>query len=126
MVIEPPPGAVGKNAPAELAGGQVIHAPKIAQQLGRGGIFLAPTPGAAVERSEPALGLDNRESELITLPFLREAIGAVLRRSVPEQQAIGNVSPSVSGKVLLPQTRRPTELQENRPDQIVFSLAFIG
>ena len=32
----------------------------------------------------------------------------------------------MSGKVLLPKTRRPPELRKDRPDQIVFGLAFIG
>ncbi len=126
LVIEPPPGAIRENAPAEFAGRQIVYAPKIAEHLSRGGVFLTPATRTAVERPEPALGLDDRETKLITLPFLGETVGAVLRRSVREQQAIGRILSPVSGEVLLPQTRRPPELHENRPDQIVLGLALIG
>ena len=78
LVIEPPPCTVGEDAPSQLAGRQIVHAPKVAEHLSRGRVFLAPATGAAVERAQPALGLDDRETELIALPFLGEAIGTVL------------------------------------------------
>ena len=49
LIVEPPPRAVGENAPAEFAGGQVIHAPKIAEHLGRGRGLLALAPGATIK-----------------------------------------------------------------------------
>ena len=126
LIVEPPPCTVGENAPAEFAGGQVVHAPKIAEHLGRGRGLLTPAPGAAIKWPAPAFGLDDREAELIALPFLGKAVGAVLCCSVWEQQAIGHVLPAVSGEVLLPKACRPPELRKDRPDQIVFGLAFIG
>ena len=51
LVIEPPPCAVGKKTPAEFAGTQIVHAPKIAEHLSRGCVFLAPAAGATVERT---------------------------------------------------------------------------
>ena len=78
LIVEPPPCAVGENAPAEFAGGQVVHTPKIAEHLGRGRGLLTPAPGAAIKWPAPALGLDDREAELIALPFLGKAVGAVL------------------------------------------------
>ena len=44
LIVEPPPGAIGENAPAEFAGGQVIHTPKIAKHLGRGRGLLSRLP----------------------------------------------------------------------------------
>ena len=126
LIIEPPPGAVGEDAPAEFSGGQVIHTPKIAEHLGRGRGLLAPAPGAAIQWAPPSLGLDDREAELVALPFLGKAIGAVLRRLIGKQQAIGYVLPAVSGEVLLAKAHRPPELSKDRPDQIVFGLALIG
>ena len=126
LVVEPPSCAVGENAPAEFAGGQIVHPPKITEHLGRGRGLLAPAPGAAIQWAPPALGLDDREAELVALPFLGEAVGAVLRRVVREQQAVGHVLAAVSGEVLLAKMRRPPELSKDRPDQIVFGLAFIG
>ena len=57
LIIEPPPCTVGENAPAEFAGGQVVHAPKIAEHLGRGRGLLTPAPGAAIKW--PAQRLDS-------------------------------------------------------------------
>ena len=51
LVIEAPLGTVRKNPPAEFAGTQIVHAPKIAKHLGRRRVFLAPAAGAAVERT---------------------------------------------------------------------------
>ena len=126
LVIEPPPCIVGEDAPSQLAGRQIVHAPNVAEHLSRGRVFLAPATGAAVERAQPALGLDDRETELIALPFLGEAIGTVLSGGVCEQQAVGYVLAALGGEVLLAKTRLPPELQDDRPDQIVFGLAFIG
>ena len=126
LVIEPPPCTVGEDAPSQLAGRQIVHAPKVAEHLSRGRVFLAPASGAAVERAPPALGLDDRETEFIALPFLGEAIGTVLSGGVCEQQAVGYVLAALGGEVLLAKTRLPPELQEDRPDQIVFGLTFIG
>ena len=126
LVIEPPPCTVGEDAPSQLTGRQVVHAPKVAEHLSRGRVFLAPASGAAVERAQPALGLDDRETELIALPFLGEAIGTVLSGGVCEQQAVGYVLAALGGEVLLAKTRLPPELQEDRPDQIVLGLTFIG
>ena len=42
LIIEPPPGAVGEDAPAQRARGQVIDPPQVAQHLGRGRGVLPP------------------------------------------------------------------------------------
>ena len=84
LIIESPPCAVGEDAPSQLAGSQIVYAPKVAEHLSRGCVFLAPAFGAAVERAQPALGLDDRETELVALPFFGEGVGAFLRRSVCE------------------------------------------
>ena len=34
LIVESPPRAIGQNAPAELAGGEIVHAAQIAKHLG--------------------------------------------------------------------------------------------
>ena len=85
LIVEPPPGAIGENAPAEFAGGQVIHTPKIAKHLGRWRGLLSPSPGAAVQWTPPALRLDDCEAELIALPVLSKTVRAVFSRVIREQ-----------------------------------------
>ena len=101
LIIEPPPGAVGQDAPAQRARGQVVDPPQVAQHLGRGRGLLPPAVGPAVERAPPALGFDDRKPERIAPPFLDEAVGTVFRRGVLEQQAIGHILPTSRGEVLL-------------------------
>ncbi len=50
----------------------------------------------------------------------------VFRRIIREQQAIGNILPTTGRKVLLPKTGGPTQALEDRPNQVVLSLAFVG
>ena len=123
--VEPPAGAVGENAPAQLAGRQIVHAPQITKHLRRGRGFFAAPLGAAVERTPPALGLDDRRAQLVTLPFFYEQVGADFCRSVREQQTVGHIFPAAGAEVLLPQARRPSEAFENGPDQIVLGLALV-
>ena len=126
LVVEPPSRAVGENAPAEPARGHIVDASQVAQHLGRRGRLLAGSSGAAVERAQPALGLDHREPKLVALPLLGKAVGLALRRFVREQQAVRHVHPAVCAQVLLSQARRPPEPCEDGPDQIVLGLAFVG
>ena len=70
LVVEPPPRAIGEDAPAEVAGGHIVDPPQVAQHLGRWRRLLAVPPGAAVERALPALGLHHRKAELVAPPFL--------------------------------------------------------
>ena len=42
LIIEPPPGAVGEDAPAQRARRQVVDPPQVAQHLGRGCGLLPP------------------------------------------------------------------------------------
>ena len=51
LIIESPLCAVGKDAPSQPAGCQIVHAPKVAEHLSRGCVFLAPAFGAPVERA---------------------------------------------------------------------------
>ena len=126
LVVEPPPRAVGENAPAEVAGGYIVDPPQVAQHLGRWRRLLAVPPGAAVERALPALGLHHCKAELVAPPFLGEAVGLALRRFVREQQAVRHVHPAVCAQVLLSQARRPPKPCEDGPDQIILGLAFVG
>ena len=126
LVVEPPRSAISENAPAERARGQVVDPPQIAQHLGRRRRLLAALPRSAVERALPALGFHHRQAELVAPPFLGETVGAVLCLIVREQQAIGYILPAVWAQILLTQTRRPAQPRKDRPDQIVFGLAFVG
>ena len=112
--------------PAQFAGGQIVDTPQIAQHLGRWRRFLAGSPGAAVERTLPALGLHHCKAVLVTPPVLGEGVGAALRRLVREQQTIRHVLPAGCAQILLPQARRPAQSRENGPDQIVLGLALVG
>ena len=72
------------HAPVELAASQLVPAPKVDKHLSRVRVFLTPSPAAAGERVSPALGLDDRKTELIALPFIGEGVGVVLRHRVSE------------------------------------------
>ena len=85
LIVDPPPGAIGENAPAEFAGGQVIHTPKIAKHLRRRRRLLSPSPGAAIQWTPPALRLDDCEAELVALPFLSKTVRARFGRVIREQ-----------------------------------------
>ena len=124
LVVEPPPRAVGEDAPAESSGCEVIDATEVPEHL-RGGSGLGVQVGAPVERKHPGLGLDDGEPQLVALPFLPEIVGAVLRRLVGEQQAVRYVIEAPRGEVLLAQARRPSEAGQDRPDQIVLGLALV-
>ena len=126
LVVEPPPRAVGKNAPAEPARGYIVDPPQVAQHLRRRCCLLAMPPGAAVKRTQPTLGLHHCKAELVAPPFLGEAVGLALRRFIREQQAVRHVHPAVCVQVLLSQARRPPKPYEDGPDQIIFGLAFVG
>ena len=80
---------------------------------------------AAIEREPPALGLDDGETEFVAPPFLCEAVGAVLRRLIREQQAVGYVIDAPRGQVLLAQAPCPSETAEYRPDQVILGLALV-
>ena len=126
LVVEPPPGSVRENAPAEPAVGQVVDPPEIAEHLG-GRRGLLPDPSrSAVEGAEPPLRLDDRKAELVTPPPLGNAVGAVLLGLSGEQQPVGHILAAPSAEVLLPQGRGPTEPRQNRPDQVVLRLALVG
>ena len=126
LVVEPPPRTIGEDAPAKVAGSHIVDPPQVAQHLGRWRRFLAVPPGAAVERALPAFGFDDRETELVALPLLGEAVGPALRRIVSEQQAVRHILPAVCAQVLLSQARRPPKPCEDGPDQIILGLAFVG
>lgn len=102
----------------------VTDAAEVAQHLGgRRDCILASH--RAIKRPCPALALDNRSAMFIPSPFLRLGIGAILGVTVDEQQAIGNVEPAPSGEILLPEALRPTQFRKNRPDEVIFCLAFV-
>ena len=95
LIVEAPSCAVGENAPAEPARGYIVDPPQVAQHLRRRGRLFAMPPGAAVEWTQPTLGLHNRKAELIAPPFLGEAVGLALRRFIREQQSVRHVHPAV-------------------------------
>ncbi|MDE0005237.1 MAG: hypothetical protein OXQ29_21310 [Rhodospirillaceae bacterium] len=125
LPIQAPVLPVGQNAPAHRTFAEVVHAAKVAEHLRRGRGFLAPFTGPAIQQARPALGLNDRQSEFVSLPFLEEAVGVVFRGIVLEQQPVGDVLAAACGKVLLAQARRPPECMQNRPDQVVLCLAFV-
>ena len=126
LIVEPPPCAVGEKAPAEIAGCEIVDPAQIAQHLGGWRRLFAVLAGAAVERAQPALGLDDREAEPVALPVLGKAVGPVLRGHVREQQTVRHVLPAGCAQILLLQACRPAEPLEDRPDQIVFGLTLVG
>lgn len=126
LIVESPSRAVGQDAQAKVAGREIVHTSQIAKHLGRGRDSLSPASGAAIEGPEPALGLDDRKSKLVTFPLLGESVGPVLRHIVSEQQSIGNVFPAPEREILLAQARPPAEPVQDRPDQVVLGLALVG
>ena len=127
LVVEPPARAVREDPPAQGSGREVVHAPQVAEHLGRGSHSLrCAAAGAAVERLQPALGFDHRQSKLVAPPLLGKGIRTILHRLVGEQQPVGNVLPTLGGQVLLAEARVPPEEVEDRPDQILFGLALVG
>ncbi|MCY3989445.1 MAG: hypothetical protein OXF94_12820 [Gammaproteobacteria bacterium] len=83
-VVQSPVRAVGENAPAELAGSQVVDSAEVTQHLGGWRGLLAPSPGAAVERTKPAFRLHNYFAVLVSRPFLGNLVGALLGVGVSE------------------------------------------
>ena len=62
----------------------------------------------------------------VALPLVGEAVGAVLRGTVREQQAVRHVVAADRRQVLLPEVGRPAEPRQHRPDQVVLGLALVG
>ena len=125
-VVQAPVRAIGENAPAELACGQIVDAPEVTQHLGGGRRFLAPSPGAAVERSKPSFRLHDSLAVFVAGPVFSDLVGPPLRLSVSEQQTVRYVFAAACRQVLLPEAVRPAEPGQHRPDQIVFGVAFVG
>ena len=100
LVVEPPACAVGENTPTERARREIVDASQIAQHLGRWRRLLAGSPGVAVERTQPALGLHDRKTELVAPPLLGEAVGPALRRIVCKQQTVRHVRHAAGAQVL--------------------------
>ena len=125
-VVQTPVSAIGENAPAELAGGQIVDAPEVTQHLGGRRRLLAPSPGAAVERSKPSFRLHDCLAVFVASPVLSDLVGTLLCGSISEQQAVWHVFSSARRQILLPEAFRPAEPGQHRPDQIVFGLAFVG
>ena len=119
-------GTIGQDAPAELAGGHVVHTAQIAQHLRRGGGFLATSSRTAIERPKPPFGLDNGKAVLITPPVLVKTVGTIRGGIVGEQQSVRHVFPAARREILLAETCRPAEACQHRPDQIVLGLALVG
>ena len=91
-VVDAPASAVGKNTPAQAAIRQIVNAAEVTQQLGRWSLSpLTGTSFGAVERSCPALALDDCSTEAITLPLLGLLICQRLRTFINEEQTVGNI-----------------------------------
>ena len=125
LIVEPPAGTVGQHPPPQLAGGQILHPPQIAEHLGRGRGFLAAPAGLAIEWPLPALGFDEGETEPVALPLFRKGVGFRLCRRVGKQQAVRHIVPALGRQVLLSQALGPAELAQHLPDQIILGLTLI-
>ena len=80
----------------------------------------------AVKWQVPPLGLHNCQAPLVASPLLSEIIGTRLACIVLKQKAVRHIITTPRRQILLPQVCFPSELVEDRPDQIIFGLGFIG
>ena len=91
LPVEPPATALGENAPAQLAAGDVVDPPQVAKHLRRGRGLLPPGTRLPVERPAPAFRLDDGEAQLIAFPLVVKAIRVRLDHGALEKQAVRHV-----------------------------------
>ena len=127
LPVKPPHRAVGQQAPFD---GPVRHhfgAAQVAQHLRRWrvgvGAFAAV---AAVERAQPALGLQNRQAVRVTAVVF--GLGQRLRLGgcIGKQQHVGNVFAALARQIDLRQrVVAPAECQQNLLNHHLLGLGFV-
>jgi hypothetical protein len=122
LEVEPPVAAVGEDAPAQAAGGHVVHPAQVAQHLRGGHAVLALAAGVlAIENPVPALRLDDAEPMPEAPPRI-ERRRVRLRFGAAEQQRVGNVVARLGRQVLLHRHVGPSDRLQQRPDELLLGL----
>ena len=122
--IESPLGAIGQNAPAELAAGQIIDPAQITQHLcGRCRGFVPAR--RTIQRTRPALAFDDGQPVGIPLPLIAMRIGGGFGFGISKQQAVRHIIAPANRQVLLAERFSPAKRAQNRPDEIILGLALV-
>ena len=122
LEVQPPTCAVGEDSPTHPSFRQVVGATQVAEHLRgrRDGLV-----GAPVQAAQPPLRLDHRRADRVAGMLLAEFGGPALRAIVGEQEPVGHVPAAGGAEILLPQMRRPAQLLQRRPDEVVLGFGLV-